>query len=90
MASLANFLIGTCIDEINAILLKLVARIYLIISSSPVSSLNRNYCICEDFDVLLTHNCWSFWQNAVIQLLLQSSGLEWFDGIADKALSEFR
>ncbi|KAF2301864.1 hypothetical protein GH714_030009 [Hevea brasiliensis] len=29
-------------------------------------------------------------QNAVIQLLLQSSGLEWFDGIADKALSEFR
>ncbi|EEF49427.1 AMP-activated protein kinase, gamma regulatory subunit, putative [Ricinus communis] len=29
-------------------------------------------------------------QNAVIQLLLQSSGLGWFDGIADKALSEFR
>ncbi|XP_012067247.2 SNF1-related protein kinase regulatory subunit gamma-1 [Jatropha curcas] len=29
-------------------------------------------------------------QNAVIQLLLQSSGLEWFDGIADKALFEFR
>ncbi|RQO95825.1 hypothetical protein POPTR_009G118700v4 [Populus trichocarpa] len=29
-------------------------------------------------------------QNAVIQLLLQSSGLEWFDSIADKALSEFR
>ncbi|KAF5954849.1 hypothetical protein HYC85_007705 [Camellia sinensis] len=27
--------------------------------------------------------------NAVIQLLLQSSGLEWFDSIADKALSEF-
>ncbi|KAJ8767152.1 hypothetical protein K2173_013549 [Erythroxylum novogranatense] len=25
----------------------------------------------------------------VIQLLLQSSGLEWFDGIADKAISEF-
>ncbi|KAG5547899.1 hypothetical protein RHGRI_013547 [Rhododendron griersonianum] len=29
-------------------------------------------------------------QNAVIQLLLQSSGLEWFDSIADKALSEFQ
>eukprot|EP00261_Vitis_vinifera_P033134 XP_019074377.1 PREDICTED: SNF1-related protein kinase regulatory subunit gamma-1-like [Vitis vinifera] len=29
-------------------------------------------------------------QNAVIQLLLQSSGLEWFDNLADKALSEFR
>ncbi|KAA8536091.1 hypothetical protein F0562_028569 [Nyssa sinensis] len=29
-------------------------------------------------------------QNAVIQLLLQSSGLEWFDSIADKPLSEFR
>ncbi|KAJ6671389.1 hypothetical protein OIU85_015166 [Salix viminalis] len=29
-------------------------------------------------------------QNAVIQLLLQSSGLEWFDSIADKTLSEFR
>ncbi|CAK7329672.1 unnamed protein product [Dovyalis caffra] len=29
-------------------------------------------------------------QNEVIQLLLQSSGLEWFDSIADKALSEFR
>ncbi|WCJ40151.1 hypothetical protein M5689_021082 [Euphorbia peplus] len=29
-------------------------------------------------------------QNAVTQLLLQSSGLEWFDGIADKALSQFR
>ncbi|XP_059654881.1 SNF1-related protein kinase regulatory subunit gamma-1-like [Cornus florida] len=28
-------------------------------------------------------------QNAVIQLLFQSSGLEWFDSIADKALSEF-
>ncbi|GMY05756.1 SNF1-related protein kinase regulatory subunit gamma-1-like isoform X1 [Fagus crenata] len=29
-------------------------------------------------------------QNAVIQFLLQSSGLEWFDSIANKALSEFR
>ncbi|XP_041016286.1 SNF1-related protein kinase regulatory subunit gamma-1-like [Juglans microcarpa x Juglans regia] len=29
-------------------------------------------------------------QNAVIQLLLQSSGLEWFDSIANKPLSEFR
>ncbi|XP_057955728.1 SNF1-related protein kinase regulatory subunit gamma-1-like [Malania oleifera] len=29
-------------------------------------------------------------QNAVIQLLLQSSGLEWFDNIANKALTEFR
>ncbi|KAK0582128.1 hypothetical protein LWI29_021846 [Acer saccharum] len=29
-------------------------------------------------------------QNAVVQLLLQSDGLDWFDGIADKALSEFR
>ncbi|KAL5858217.1 hypothetical protein ACOSQ3_005675 [Xanthoceras sorbifolium] len=29
-------------------------------------------------------------QNAVFQLLLQSNGLDWFDGIADKALSEFR
>uniref|UniRef100_A0A6N2L4E5 CBS domain-containing protein n=1 Tax=Salix viminalis TaxID=40686 RepID=A0A6N2L4E5_SALVM len=29
-------------------------------------------------------------QNAVIQLLLQSSGLEWFDSIADKTLSDFR
>ncbi|XP_050261237.1 SNF1-related protein kinase regulatory subunit gamma-1-like [Quercus robur] len=29
-------------------------------------------------------------QNAVIQLLLKSSGLEWFDSIADKALSEIR
>ncbi|PIA55800.1 hypothetical protein AQUCO_00700254v1 [Aquilegia coerulea] len=29
-------------------------------------------------------------QAAVIEMLLQSSGLEWFDGIADKALSEFR
>ncbi|KAL7263668.1 hypothetical protein ACSBR1_001765 [Camellia fascicularis] len=28
-------------------------------------------------------------QNAVIQLLLQSSGHEWFDSIANKALSEF-
>ncbi|GAV58248.1 CBS domain-containing protein [Cephalotus follicularis] len=28
--------------------------------------------------------------NAVIQLLLRSSGLEWFDSIADKAISEFR
>ncbi|PSS19144.1 SNF1-related protein kinase regulatory subunit gamma-1 like [Actinidia chinensis var. chinensis] len=28
--------------------------------------------------------------SAVIQLLLQSNGLEWFDSIADKALSEFR
>lgn len=26
----------------------------------------------------------------MIQLLLQSSGLEWFDSIADKSLSEFR
>lgn len=30
------------------------------------------------------------WKNAVIQLLLRSDGLEWFDGIADKPLSEFR
>uniref|UniRef100_A0ACD5W1U5 Uncharacterized protein n=1 Tax=Avena sativa TaxID=4498 RepID=A0ACD5W1U5_AVESA len=29
-------------------------------------------------------------QNAVIELLLQSSGLEWMDKIADKQLSEFR
>ncbi|CAM0881836.1 unnamed protein product [Alopecurus aequalis] len=29
-------------------------------------------------------------QNAVIELLLQSSGLEWLDKIADKQLSEFR
>ncbi|CAN1320260.1 SNF1-related protein kinase regulatory subunit gamma-1, partial [Linum perenne] len=29
-------------------------------------------------------------QNAVIQLLLQSTGLEWFDAIADKPLSEYR
>ncbi|KAM3695350.1 hypothetical protein ACB098_07G124500 [Castanea mollissima] len=29
-------------------------------------------------------------QNAVIQLLLKSSGLEWFDSIANKALSEIR
>ncbi|XP_019053020.1 PREDICTED: SNF1-related protein kinase regulatory subunit gamma-1-like [Nelumbo nucifera] len=29
-------------------------------------------------------------QNAVVQLLLQSSGLEFFDRIANKALSEFR
>ncbi|KAK6946272.1 CBS domain [Dillenia turbinata] len=29
-------------------------------------------------------------QNAVIQLLLQSSGLEWFDSIADQPLSAFR
>ncbi|XP_050232017.1 SNF1-related protein kinase regulatory subunit gamma-1-like [Mercurialis annua] len=28
-------------------------------------------------------------QNAVIQLLLRSSGLEWFDSMADKALSDF-
>ncbi|XWS62769.1 hypothetical protein CRYUN_Cryun06bG0039200 [Craigia yunnanensis] len=29
-------------------------------------------------------------QNAVIQLLLQSDGLAWFDSIAEKSLSEFR
>ncbi|KAI9180460.1 hypothetical protein LWI28_005002 [Acer negundo] len=29
-------------------------------------------------------------QNAVVQLLLKSDGLDWFDGIADNALSEFR
>ncbi|XP_030943006.1 SNF1-related protein kinase regulatory subunit gamma-1-like isoform X2 [Quercus lobata] len=29
-------------------------------------------------------------KNAVIQLLLKSSGIEWFDSIADKALSEIR
>ncbi|KAI4295513.1 hypothetical protein L6164_035553 [Bauhinia variegata] len=29
-------------------------------------------------------------QSAVVQLLLQSSGLAWFDSIADKALSDFR
>ncbi|XP_061372689.1 SNF1-related protein kinase regulatory subunit gamma-1-like [Gastrolobium bilobum] len=29
-------------------------------------------------------------QNAVVQLLLQSSELEWFDSIADKHLSDFR
>nr|XP_009389835.1 PREDICTED: SNF1-related protein kinase regulatory subunit gamma-1-like [Musa acuminata subsp. malaccensis] len=29
-------------------------------------------------------------QHAVIQLLLQSSGLEWFDEIAEKSLSEYR
>ncbi|KAK2665346.1 hypothetical protein Ddye_003920 [Dipteronia dyeriana] len=29
-------------------------------------------------------------QNAVVQMLLQSDGLDWFDGIADKALSQFR
>ncbi|KAK8453207.1 hypothetical protein SEVIR_5G245300v4 [Setaria viridis] len=29
-------------------------------------------------------------QNAVMELLLQSSGLEWLDKIADKQLSEFR
>nr|CAD1834266.1 unnamed protein product [Ananas comosus var. bracteatus] len=29
-------------------------------------------------------------QNAALQLLLQSSGLDWFDKIADKALSDFR
>ncbi|KAJ0971647.1 hypothetical protein J5N97_019606 [Dioscorea zingiberensis] len=29
-------------------------------------------------------------QNAVVELLLKSSGLEWFDQISDKALSEFR
>ncbi|EXB37147.1 hypothetical protein L484_018570 [Morus notabilis] len=29
-------------------------------------------------------------QDAVMQTLLQSSGLEWFDGIANKVISEFR
>ncbi|KAK1352203.1 SNF1-related protein kinase regulatory subunit gamma-1 like [Heracleum sosnowskyi] len=29
-------------------------------------------------------------ESAVVDLLLQSSGLEWFDDIADKSLSEFR
>ncbi|KGN61852.2 hypothetical protein Csa_005954 [Cucumis sativus] len=29
-------------------------------------------------------------QSAVIHLLLESSGLEWFDGIADKVISDFR
>ncbi|XP_031380014.1 SNF1-related protein kinase regulatory subunit gamma-1-like isoform X2 [Punica granatum] len=29
-------------------------------------------------------------QNAVIQLLLQSTGLEWFDSISDQAISEYR
>ncbi|XP_050935007.1 SNF1-related protein kinase regulatory subunit gamma-1-like [Cucumis melo] len=29
-------------------------------------------------------------QTAVIHLLLESSGLEWFDGIADKVISDFR
>ncbi|KAF3435726.1 hypothetical protein FNV43_RR22818 [Rhamnella rubrinervis] len=29
-------------------------------------------------------------ENAVMQLLLQSSGLDWFDGISNKALTEFR
>ncbi|XP_022748859.1 SNF1-related protein kinase regulatory subunit gamma-1-like [Durio zibethinus] len=29
-------------------------------------------------------------QSAVIQLLLQSDGLEWFDSVAEKSLSEFR
>lgn len=40
----------------------------------------------------ISNFCLSFTlrKNAVLQLLLRSSGLDWFDGIADKTLTEFR
>ncbi|KAH9656772.1 hypothetical protein KPL70_022804 [Citrus sinensis] len=40
--------------------------------------------------VINQHLVFGYRSYSVIQLLLRSDGLEWFDGIADKPLSEFR